>query len=273
MTEENSQHNPFKGLIGSQNPTSPNLSTDGTMSDPNNINTYDQTVNSLIENVFLFTVRRTPPKGKQFIFLEDISSSVPNELISLDFLEHALFERLLLPNPSDFLIPNNERTADNVAEKLILTYLFKSFCRNERLRNASSSIVTDTCTKISELIFRNITTAVKQPELFEGQSLSGQWLDVFRSTDTDGDDDFELKVAFVKAAAKTIYFDDEVNGMDALKSVFYPMFHDVMKRIHGSSLTSLAKWIVPFLRCFAQDKTNVKLAELILDYSTPNPSE
>lgn len=264
---ENSGENPFSLLSNSVNDNDFNR-----RKSVENINTYDQAINSLVENVFLITVRKNLPKGKQYVFMEEIHAlATPNELFTLDYLDQALFERLLLPSPSDFIIPNNQRTnlTDDVIETKVITFLYKSFVRNESFKNDNNSIVTKACVNIDELIFRNITTASKQPELFEGQNLSQQWLEIFQNIE----DDYALKSNFLKLAAKFIIDDDGDTGMGTLKSIFYPVFNDVKKRLAASSMTNYEKWIIPLLRCFAQDKTNPKLAELLLDYTTPNPGD
>lgn len=260
---ESSGENPFHQLSNSRNE---NLNR---RKSSDNINTYDQAINSLVENVFLMTVRKNIPKGKQYVFLEEIHAlATPSEFFTLDYLDQALFERLLLSSPVDFIIPNNQRTieTDDIVETKVITFLYKSFVRNESFKNDNNSIVTKACVKIDELIFRNITTASKQPELFEGQDLSQQWLDIFRNMD----DDFAIKSNFLKVATKFVIDDDVDTSMGTLKSIFYPVFNDIKKRLSASSMMNYEKWIIPLLRCFAQDKTNHKLAELLLDYTTPN---
>lgn len=262
---DNSDKNPFHDLLGEQN-TSQNSRRNS------NINTYDETINSLVENVFLITVRKKIPKGKQFIFMEEIHALVaPNEYVTLDNMDQALFERLLLSSPQDFLIPNNENTqeTDDVIEKNVIIYLFKSFTRNMYYKNDNNSIMSKACENIEELIFRNITTASKQPELFEDQNLTKQWLDIFQNEEYD----YEMKKKFLILAAKYIVDDDNDASLGTLKSVFYPVFNEIKKRLQTAILTNYEKWIIPFFRCFAQDKTNPKLAELLLEYTTPNPDD
>lgn len=240
---------------------------------PKAINVMDQQVNALVENVFFITINRTPQKNKQRVFMEDLSSAYPSTtLMSSDLLEQALFERILMPNPRDYLIPNNTQNDDTeaVAEGKVIKYLYNSYERLMRWtrHDNNDATVRNECEKFKQLILRNASTAMKQPELFEGQSLSDQWLDIFQNYF----DEYEYKCQFLSQVIAEVYTDaDALSYEQSLRQTFGQIFDKCLKSVSNASLITVEKWVIFTLKAFVSDKTNPKLAELLLDYTTPKP--
>lgn len=253
--------NPFCALIA------PNSTKSGAKS-----NLLEEKISNLVENVFLLTLNKDVRKNKQFIYMEEIASGLPSKLFNFDLLSHALFERLLLQTPEDFLLPNNVNNDQTAAviEKRGLIYLFNCFERNENFRNnANDSIFRDACQKIAQLIFQNASTAIKQPDLYEGQCISDQILEIFQMSESDS----EVKMAFLSETVKEVMATEESrdDGMSYLRIVFNPVFTSISKSTEKATLISLDKWIFPALHLFVQDKTNGDLASLLMEFITPKP--
>lgn len=237
-------------------------------------NPLDTKINALIEKVFLITLSKNPPKSArsrpQLVFMEEVAQGCgTSDLLNLELLEQALFERILLFNPTDYLIPNNVTTAEteDVAQTKAVLYLYGCYVRNERTINPNDSIATDTCQKMKGLILRNACTAFKQPDLFEGQNLSNQILDIFKL----GDEDQHLKELFISETVKEVFADSdsEQEGFEAVRGIFYPAFLEVMRSLRSASLISMERWIMPFLQVFVSDKSNPRLGHLLLDFTSP----
>lgn len=266
--------NPFSDLIADQPsdvatavPPIISAAPPAATANKSQINVFDQKVNALIEQVFLITVNKTPPRqNKQFVYMEEIGPLCTNSLLTVDLLEQALFERILLPNPADFVLPNNIKTDElnAVCETRVITYLYESYARNEQCLRGQDTICMDTCTRIHELIMRNIATAIKQPVLFEGQQFAVQLLDILKTSE-----DFHIKGAFLSTIVKEVLLDNEPADMDALKLVIYPMLMEILKKLQSATLISLETWICPVLKLFVDDKSNGALANLLLEFSTP----
>uniref|UniRef100_A0A336LVS4 Ubiquitin conjugation factor E4 A n=1 Tax=Culicoides sonorensis TaxID=179676 RepID=A0A336LVS4_CULSO len=238
-----------------------------TSSSSSKSNLLDEKLNNLIENVFLITIDKVPKKGKQLIFLEEVAAYGGN-LLNLELLEQALFERIMLTNPSDFLIPSNidkDQVDELAVETKVITYLFKTFVKNERSTNESDSINKENCLKIRELILRNVSTAIKQPALYEGQVISSQLLDIFKDMNEDSD----IKANFLCLVAKEVMAEDEKEGFEVLKLFTFPALIEAHKSLKMASLGSMEVWIMPFLMAFCSDKTVPKLGEIVLDFTTP----
>lgn len=231
-------------------------------------------INALIEKVFLITLSRSATKvnrsQQQLVYMEDVAQSVGDQsLLNLELLEHTLFERVILFNPSDYLIPNNITTTDteDVVQTKVILYLYGCYLRNERAADRNDSIALEACQKMRALILRNACTSLKQPELFDGQNLSSQVLDIFKLSEEDQ----AIKASFISETVKEIFADSdsEEEGFLVLKSIFNPMFSDVLKALRTASLVSMERWIMPFLEVFISDKNNPRIAHLFLDFTTP----
>jgi ubiquitin conjugation factor E4 A len=196
----------------------------------------------------------------------------PHLIFFIFFFNSVLFERILLPNPEDFVIPNTKITSQ-VVEKKIIKYLYDSYARNfNRTRNANDSILSDCSDKIKELILRNFSTAIKQQDLFEGQNLPNQLVDIVKNIDID---DVEILSEFLSSFVKDIMQDAEeaTENFQLLEAFFNPIFMLALKKTKSSSLVSLDKWILHFLAIFVSDKTNSHLAELLLNFTTPKQQQ
>lgn len=235
------------------------------------INIMAQKINALIEQVFYITINHVPQKNKQLVFMDDLATSNPTtQLMNVELLEQALFERLLLQCPSEYLIPNNIQNDDTivVTESKVLLYLYGAYerlCKWNQYQNDQSLVQEHSL--IENLIFRNASTANKQSELFDGQDLSDQWLELLK----DSHEEYEFKCKFLSRVVREVYNDNEPAYDESLKNIFNNVFVHVHGHIRKSSLITLDKWIIPLLLAFVSDKANQQLAQLLLTYTTPKP--
>lgn len=262
--------NPFSALLTSTDPGTAQDHPSGTL------NVLDEKVNNQIENVFLFTLNKDLNRqGRQYVYLQEIACGLPSKLFNFDLLTHAVFERLLMPNPQDFLIPNATATNNSdpdVAQTKGLLYLFQCYERNQSFSsNKNDSVFQDSSRRIDDIIMQNVSTALTQPDLYEGQDFAAQLLEIFQQQ-TGGE--WEERQRFLSAAIRTVMTadDEQAASLDCLKRTFAPVFRQISEAAKTASLITLPKWIFPTLNLFVQDKTNTHLAQLLLDYITPPPT-
>lgn len=257
--------NPFSELINPE----PHVNAAPPAKPDAPINALDQKINLLIEQIFMITVNKAPPKQRPMIFMEDIAQAQAKPILDTDTLEQALFERILLPSPADFLLPNDVRAADHpdIIESRVIVYLHGAFVRNARSHhNPNDSIIAQASAKIRELIIRNVGTAIKQPDLYDGQHFGDQLLALVRN---DADCDFTLMAQFVSEVTKEVLADNDANDVVALKKVLFHVLLEMQKQVKSATLVSPAPWIFPTLQIFVGDKTNAALANILLDFATP----
>lgn len=254
--------NPFSELIDPEPPVNATTKPDAP------INAFDQKINLLIEQTFMITVNKTPPKQRPMVFMEDIAQLLTKPILDTNILEQALFERILLPNPADFLLPNDVKPGDHsdVTESRVLVYLHGAFIRNARAyTNQNDSIITEASAKIRELIIRNVATAVKQPDLYDGQNLGEQLLELVCNNECDS----TLTGQFISDVSKEVLADNDPNDFIALMHVILRVLQEVQTQAKSATLVSLPLWIFPTIQMFVADKTNTNLANILLNFSTP----
>lgn len=249
-----SESNPFSGLFQSD-------------SNQNQNNPLNVKINDLIENIFKITIRKNPLNKNPLIFLEEASANYPAGLLNLQILEEALFERILIFYPREFLIPNDldDKESDQVAEMEAIHYLFGVYSRVEKYNNQNDPVVRDACLRINELIFRNVSTAMMQPDLFKGQFFWEQWFIILKSDEHD----FEVKSQFLSLSAKEILKEDELAGAECLKKFLNHILNSTRETLKKCTLGGMEKWIFPLLMSFVADKTTPKLGEIFIEHSTP----
>lgn len=232
-------------------------------------NVLEQKINGLIEHIFSITINPTAQKNKQLIFMEDLATgNQETTFMNMELLEQALFERLLLSNPRDYLIPNNTQNddTDSIAGDKVILYLYRSYQRLMKWNQNDGALKTE-CETIKQLILRNGSTAMKQPDLFENQSLPEQWMDLLKNYY----DEYDCKCEFLSQIVAEVFSENEPFDAESVETIFFKVFDDCLRAAKSASLTTLEKWVFYVVKAFISDKTNPHLARFLLDYTTPTP--
>lgn len=271
--------NPFNTLIGAAESADPKppavAATTATM--PPTTNTpsaaaaaataLDRQINAHIQQVFAITVSRSPvpPAHQPLVYMEEIVElcALQPPLLSLDVLDQALFERILLPNPADFLLPADADAAAAVVEQRVLTYLHGAFLRNARA--AAAAPLAPARARIEELIVRNAATAVKQPALYEGQRYAEQLLEILRDAELDA----EWTGRFVSRLVAETVAEADAEELASMRTMFALVFGEMRARAATAALGTVEPWIVPAMLLFGADKANAELAMLLVEYNEP----
>lgn len=141
----------------------------------------DNAIILLIEEVFnlTFTNHTVEFKSKEthLVYLKDVICENSSNI--LEVLEQALFERLLIDDPSNHLIFLNNKASGSssrcslhAVEKECITYLFECYRRlKERILSNLSHELKETVFKMIGFVVRNAATALKQPDIYEPQQI------------------------------------------------------------------------------------------------------
>lgn len=199
--------------------------------------------NEIIENVLLITLNPENPRK-----LHLMSDDTETKLWTLENLEMNLFERLMA------------MSFEGGDESKVLTYLYNSFLRLKNESNRNKSEVTEV---LFSLIFRNISTSFKQPELFPEQNFSSQLLEIFKDSEVD---DTSLRDEFLSQSIRRAFEDADEDMKGNIKEIIFRCFDECLKSIRQASMITLEKWVLVFLSAFTSDKTNPEMANLFLDY-------
>jgi len=114
---------------------------------------FDDKINRLMAHVFGLTLRRDNRAQESLVFID------------ADSIEHAVFERLMLPNPE----PKTQNIDSHVVQTQVITYLYECYCRLKHYRIDSD--FEDTVRNACQIILRNTNTALQEPDLFPYQEV------------------------------------------------------------------------------------------------------
>jgi len=148
-------------------------------------NGIDEIFNKLVENVFHFTM--IPMLDKEYensvIYLTEVFELLKANVTSgteLEILEQAIFERTLLSDPKIYLLKTKHGVSTNphTTQKECIVYLFKCFIELHfaKQENHYPSIGEDVYSKIFSFLCTNVSTALKQPDLYSPQNINQQVL-------------------------------------------------------------------------------------------------
>lgn len=203
-----------------------------------------QRINEIVENVLLITLNPENPKN---LYL--MNNDGANQFWTMETIGANLFERLMA------------LAFESASDNNVIPYLYSSHLRlhNEN-RTRGKTEVSDV---LYSLIFRNLSTILKEPELFPEQNISSQFLDIFKDNELE---DTALRDEFLSCAIKQAMDDSDNDMKRNIREIFFKCFDECLKGVKQASMISLEKWILSFLMAFSSDKTNPEMANLFLDY-------
>jgi hypothetical protein len=123
---EQGANNPFAALFSATNPSQ---GSQQNMDPSNSTNDEDTTLDYLARDVFFITCKKNPTTP--LVFLE-----MSKEHFDITLLGEALFERLLLVEPENHVVPNGTKFSSHIIEGKLIIYLFESW---SRLQQSGSS--------------------------------------------------------------------------------------------------------------------------------------
>ncbi|GLH02118.1 Ubiquitin conjugation factor E4 A [Gryllus bimaculatus] len=231
----------------------------------------DSEIDEIVKRVFHLTLKNEPIPSCQLVYLEDLATALaPEDSIDINNLGQALFERLLLEDPSKHLVihpPQESSHLDgHVIQKNVITYLFECY---KRLYERKSSAKNKDLPCIDQgigLIYQNAATALRQCELFENQSLHLQILELFADENVTN---HNLSYFFEGIIKEFIKEDGEIEVINSLLNAFQLTLDVIHKDFASRSLLSYNGSYFRFLHLFSANKY---LGQVLLKHSAPkNP--
>lgn len=93
--------------------------------------------------------------------------------VDTDSIEHAVFERLMLPNPLAKMTYNQYSSKapsdSHIIQVQVISYLYESYHRLKQyhVKSGLEDIIKDSC----QIVLRNVNTALQEPDLFQNQEV------------------------------------------------------------------------------------------------------
>lgn len=181
--------NPFAALLGSNTP-----------SKNNDIQKQDTDCET-IERVFGFTLDKKRSLAKKLVYLEELSSTFAGRNLDLEVLEHALFERLFLTSPKDFVLNFDETVDEDIYEEKVMVYLFKCYKKIFEIEKKDKFRE-----NLIDLVMRNGLVSLKQSDLYANQDVYMQFYEILRECSAVSDDFFNsIHKSFIEDEGKYIF--------------------------------------------------------------------
>lgn len=147
-------------------------------------------ITTMVEDVFAITLNpekfvdcEQKPDYIQMIYLEELAESLkPQKHIDIETLEQALFERLMLTNITEFVLPKSSKPPyiDYVVQNKAIFYLNTAYERLKKYNASKDKFVINIVENMKSLILRNVCTAMEQPDIFQDQVIWQQWFDILK---------------------------------------------------------------------------------------------
>lgn len=136
-------------------------------------------VENTLEEIFGFTLNPKHSDRKELLLLEEYHNANKEATLNIENLCHALFDRLFMCNCENAQIVKYSKkhfTNKHAYEHKPIIYLFTAYCK----LHENNSLKEDVKSKVKDLILQNASTAVISPDIFEGQHLHIQMVDVIK---------------------------------------------------------------------------------------------
>ncbi|KAL3285242.1 hypothetical protein HHI36_019352 [Cryptolaemus montrouzieri] len=150
----------------------------------------DQTLNSLLERIFAFSLNEEVANSKGYMFLGNEQGCLGNKELDFNILSYCLFERLFSCNKDNpLLLSTNTKGHDiHSTEHQVIVYLYTCYKIYKEETGALSCI--DDYSVIKEEIFRNAATAYIHPDIYFEQNLHEQLIDILKEEKLYSEDFF-----------------------------------------------------------------------------------
>jgi len=235
-----------------------------------------QELNNAIEEIFLVTLNRfSVISGAQshLVFLSSLAEIIGTHnqaWIDMPTLEQALFERAMLENPSESIVssPGKVFQSDShLTETHLVKYLCRCFakCNIVRNRSSTSESLASSIAQMKAMVVQNMATAFREPDLYVGQNLVEQIVEMLCSC-------FEVEpylVEMLGMLADKLKEEEKESGV-ALENIFYPIFDQFKPRIDACSMLFFSNNNIVSLQYFVK---NPILARLLILHSYPKPTQ
>lgn len=230
-------------------------------------------ISLLIEHVFLITLDNDdfdelshPPCC---VLLSDFAESLDQQTwLDEECIEMAVFERLMMNQPGSNIVvakqsKSGAKDASIATETQVFRYLYSCYerCMGLMVEEQTHKRILDRC---MEVILLNAKTAMQQPDLYPGQVIHQQFLDLYLEYSHFLTDSSSVRDFFTRTAAEIHH--DSADG--DLLTVFSPAL-DVVKGRYQNEFKLDHPEVSQYMHILMFFASSEPLAEMFLKYNTP----
>lgn len=144
--------------------------------DLNSGSNRESSLNDILEDIFCFSINPDHSKSKDLIYLEEVRNVHEKEELDISLLHYALFERLFMCNENSELNLKSDKTNCHAHETRVLNYLYLAY---KKLKECTA-LKLDDLEEIRDKIIQNVATAIIQPDLYSGQKIDSEMIDILK---------------------------------------------------------------------------------------------
>ena len=137
-------------------------------------------------------------------------------------MEQAIFERLMLENPSSQVVKApgcRDRTPAHLVESRAVIYLAECFRRlRGQIEKCPEEVLVGSLAQMQAMVVQNLATALREPDLYPFQDLPGQLMDLVVET-------FDVEVHLIELLGSLAVRvrEEEKEGGPTLESLIHPI--------------------------------------------------
>ncbi|XP_018564098.1 ubiquitin conjugation factor E4 A [Anoplophora glabripennis] len=217
-------------------------------------NKREPSLNDILEDIFCFSINSDHSKAKNLVYLEEVRNVHEKEELDISLLHYALFERLFMCNENSEL-NSMDKTDSHAHETRVINYLYSAY---KKLKECTALKAEDS-DEIRDKIVQNVATAIIQPDLYSGQSIDNEMINILKEAGPHHD------TFFVESSKKVL--DEENNNTASLCKFIESMNKILTNELIKSSLISLDYSLFNYLNVMTPNET---LAELFIECCFPS---
>ncbi|KAL4240196.1 Ubiquitin conjugation factor E4 A [Mactra antiquata] len=190
-------------------------------------------ISGILEQVFLITLDNEPSddyRPDYCVYMSSIAESLDGQTwLDVECIDQAVFERLLMDRPAGHVVKTRETTSKSsdsaiAGESQVLTYLYQCYSRYRQIKHDNEGRYEETMKKCEAIILLNAKTCLQQAELYPGQVLHQQFIDLYLENNHYISDNTWVQDFFIQVSNEI-----HANSEDgSLLQVFTPVL-DVIK--------------------------------------------
>lgn len=138
--------------------------------------TREPSLNDVLEHIFCFSINPGRSKSKDLIYLEEVRNVHEKEELDISLLHYALFERLFMCNENSELNLKSDKTNYHAHETRVINYLYSAYTKLKECTVLKS----EDSEEIRDKIIQNVATAIIQPDLYSGQKIDSDMINILK---------------------------------------------------------------------------------------------
>lgn len=227
-------------------------------------------ISEIIEEIFLITLNTDTVNNEnlQCVYLKDLHSTLENQnWLDLSCLDQAVFERLMLSDPNQHLVPTNlqhkvKSKDSDAGESRVMFYLYHCYNRWKATSKNCKDLHAVVIKHCKTVILNNAQISLAHPEILPDTATHEELLELL----TDYNNDTSLS-NFLNSIVEAVETANDKDDEPTVLETFNPLLNLMKTRLSKASLTD--PLLVRYIEVLPFFTSRVSLAQAFITHSTP----